>query len=502
MSKTYAGANIRALRRDQGLTQAAFAASLGISASYLNQVEKDVRPLSARVLTAITECYGVDFTDLGDDADTRLVAALQEALVDSDLEASVPTSEVIELARTQPGVARAVVEMYQKHLNTRQLLQIVTESRNALPSFMTSTAAPAPARTPSGAPTPTAAAFPASDATTLGSMSLPHEEVRDYFYRRQNYIGALDVAAEDLNTRIRMNRGDVRTMIARRIESVHDVRIVRRVDLPDGIWHQYHSDERRLELSAQLNRGQQAFRIAAELAFLEHGELLDQLVSDGTFSSAEARALAYRGLANYFAAAVMMPYGRFLESAEDFRYDVERLSAFYSAGYEAVCHRLSTLQRPGAAGVPFSFVRVDRAGNMSKRQSASGFHFAAAGGTCPLWNVYESFDSPGQIRRQVAQMPDGKLYLWVSRTVSTKPVRFGQARKIFSVGLGCEARHAHRTVYSQGLDLSDVTAATPIGVGCRLCERPNCPQRAFPPINATINIDPHRSALSPYLLSE
>lgn len=492
MSKTYAGANIRALRREQGLTQAAFAESLGISASYLNQVEKDVRPLSTRVLTAITEKYGVDFTELGDDADTRLVAALREALVDSDLEAGVPTADVVELARTQPGVASAVVEMYQKHLNTRQLLQIVTESRNALPSFTTTPSAPAQ----------TSPLAESAQSTTLGSMSLPHEEVRDYFYRRQNYIGALDVAAEDLNTRIRMNRGDVRTMIGRRIETVHDVRVVRRVDLPDGIWHQYHKDDRRLELSAQLNRGQQAFRIATELAFLEHQDLLDQLVSEGNFTSAEARALAYRGLANYFAAAVMMPYGRFLESAEDFRYDIERLSAFYSAGYEAVCHRLSTLQRAGASGVPFSFVRVDRAGNMSKRQSASGFHFATAGGTCPLWNVYESFASPGQITRQLAQMPDGKLYLWVSRTVSTKAVRFGQARKTFSVGLGCEAQHARRTVYSQGLDLSDAAAATPIGVGCRLCERPNCPQRAFPPINAQINVDPHRSSLSPYLLDE
>lgn len=487
MSKSFAGASVRALRQEKGLTQAAFAESIGISASYLNQVEKDVRPLSTRVLTAITQTYGVDFADIGTDEDTRLVAALREALLESDLGDEVSTAEIVEASRAHPALARAVVQMHQQHLNTRQLLSIVTESRNALSPAMTTGASASPAHAPS---------------PSLSGMSLPHEEVRDYFYRRQNYIGALDVAAEDLTTRISMNRGDVRTVIGRRIERMHDVRIVRRVDLPDGIWHRYSAADRRLEMSAQLNRGQQAFRIAGELAFLEHRALLDQLVAEGNFTSEAARSLAYRGLANYFAAAVIMPYGRFLESAEDFRYDVERLAAFYSAGYETVCHRLSTLQRPGASGVPFSFVRVDRAGNMSKRQSASGFHFASAGGTCPLWNVYESFASPGQITRQLAQMPDGTMYLWVARTVSTKAVRFGQAKKTFAVGLGCEARHAHRTVYSQGLDLTDVEAATPIGVGCRLCERPNCPQRAFPPINAELRIDEHRSSLSPYLLHE
>src|SRR5699024_11820548 len=132
----------------------------------------------------------------------------------------------------------------------------------------------------------------------------------------------------------------------------------------------------------------QAFRVASELAFLEHRDLLDSLVEEGSFGSPAAVALALRGLASYFAAAVLMPYQRFLDTAEDFRYDVERLMTFHATGYETVCHRLSTLQRPGAAGVPFSFVRVDRAGNMSKRQSASGVHFTTSGGTCRLWNIY------------------------------------------------------------------------------------------------------------------
>ena len=170
----------------------------------------------------------------------------------------------------------------------------------------------------------------------------------------------------------------------------------------------------------------------------------------------------------------------------------------YGVGYETVCHRLSTLQRPSLRGIPFTFVRVDRAGNMSKRQSASGLHLSNSGGTCPLWNVYETFSYPGKIMRQMAQMPDGRTYLWIARTVNHHRSQWGQPGKMFAIGLGCELRHASRTVYSDGLDLSDPRAATPIGSGCRMCPRDNCPQRAFPPIHRPLTVDAHSSTISPY----
>ena len=197
------------------------------------------------------------------------------------------------------------------------------------------------------------------------------------------------------------------------------------------------------------------FKFAAELAYLECGDLLDKLVDEGNFTSDASRSLARLGLANYFAAATVLPYGQFHDVAEEFRYDIERLSAFFSQSYETICHRLSTLQRPKQRGVPFSFVRVDRAGNMSKRQSATGFHFSSSGGTCPLWNVYESFAYPGKIMTQIAQMPDGRSYLWVARTVERRAARYGQPGKTFAIGLGCELRHAGRGVYADALDLDD-----------------------------------------------
>jgi len=204
------------------------------------------------------------------------------------------------------------------------------------------------------------------------------------------------------------------------------------------------------------------------------------------------------GLANYFAGALILPYGDFLAAAEAQAYDIERLGRQFGVGFETICHRLSTLQRADARGVPFFFVRVDRAGNISKRQSATDFHFSRVGGSCPLWNVYEAFAQPGKVLTQVAQMPDGRSYLWVARTVGRPSAGYGAPGKTFAIGLGCDLRHAHRLIYSRGLDLADPATATPIGAGCKVCERPDCLQRAFPAIGKAILVDENSSTAMPY----
>ncbi len=300
-----------------------------------------------------------------------------------------------------------------------------------------------------------------------------------------------------------MHRAELTRELSDRLTRVHGVRIVRRTDLGDPVLHRFDTATRTLEIGGHLASGQYVFKLAAELGYLEFGDLIDKLVDEGKFTSEESRTLAKLGLANYVAAATVLPYRQFHDVAENFRYDVERLSAFYAVSYETIAHRLSTLQRPSMRGVPLSFVRVDRAGNMSKRQSATGFHFSSSGGTCPLWNVYETFANPGKILVQIAQMPDGRDYMWVARTVERRPSRYGQPGKTFAIGLGCELRHAHRLVYSEGLDLSggpNATTATPIGAGCRVCERDNCPQRAFPALGKALDLDEHRSTVSPYLV--
>lgn len=466
MSKTFVGSRIRQLRNERGFSQAALAQMLEISPSYLNQIEHDVRPLTVAVLLRITEVFGVDATFFASQDDTRLIAELREVTLDQDIGVDIDQAEIADVVNTHPNVARAIVNLHRRYRLTAAQLAAATEDR-----------------------------FNEGG----GSITMPHEEVRDFFYERQNYLHELDVAAEDLTVRMRLHRGEIAGDIARRLSQLHGVRIVKRIDMGETVLHRYDPETKTLEMSAHLSSGQQVFKMAAELAHLECADLIESLVEEGNFTSEEARTLARLGLANYFAAAAVLPYSQFHEVAEDFKYDIERLSAFYSISYETICHRLSTLQRPSMRGVPFSFVRVDRAGNMSKRQSATGFHFSSTGGTCPLWNVYETFANPGKILVQIAQMPDGRNYLWVARTVERRAQRYGQPGKTFAIGLGCELRHAHRLVYSEGLDLSG-NVSTPIGAGCRVCERDNCPQRAFPALGRSLDIDEHRSTVSPYLV--
>jgi predicted transcriptional regulator/transcriptional regulator with XRE-family HTH domain len=471
VAKTFVGSRVRQLRQERGFSQAALAQMLEISPSYLNQIEHDVRPLTVAVLLRITEVFGVDATFFSSQDDTRLVAELREVTLDRDVDADVDLTEIADFVAAHPNLARAMVNLHRRYRLTTTQLAAATEDRFS----------------------------DGASGSGTGAITMPHEEVRDYFYERQNYLHELDTAAEDLTIRMGLHRAELTRQLSDRLSMVHGVRVVRRTDMGESVLHRYDPETKTLEISNSLSSGQRVFKMAAELAYLEFGDLIEKLVDEGRFTSDESTKLARMGLANYFAAAVVLPYGQFHNVAENFRYDVERLSAFYSVSYETIAHRLSTLQRPSMRGVPLSFVRVDRAGNMSKRQSATGFHFSSHGGTCPLWNVYETFANPGKILVQIAQMPDGRNYLWVARTVERRAQRYGQPGKTFAIGLGCELRHAHRLVYSEGLDLSG-NVSTPIGAGCRVCERDNCPQRAFPALGRSLDIDEHRSTVSPYLV--
>lgn len=216
----------------------------------------------------------------------------------------------------------------------------------------------------------------------------------------------------------------------------------------------------------------------------------------------DAQALLRIGLANYFAGALILPYRDFLQAAEKTGYDIDLIAARFDVGFETICHRLSTLQRPDARGVPLFFIRVDRAGNISKRQSATDFHFSRIGGSRPLWNIYEAFARPGEILRQIAQMPDGRAYLWIARMVSHGRIGFGAPVKSFAVALGCDLAHAERLVYARGLNLKNPAQVTPIGPGCKLCERPACPQRAFPMVGRPLAVNAAEARFAPYSSGE
>ncbi|EGP08158.1 transcriptional regulator, XRE family [Bradyrhizobiaceae bacterium SG-6C] len=473
MKKTFMGVRLKRLREERQLTQAALAAKLGISLSYLNQLENNQRPLTLPVLLALNATFGVDVQTFSDDDEARLISDLREALADPAIGEPIATADLRELALNMPAVGRALVALHRQYRQAAEqgaaLAARLGEDRQAASAILPST---------------------------------PFEEVRDFFYANNNHIPELDEAAEAIVMRMKFPIGRMAPALATYLEERHRVKIVLDAfdDIPAGTQRTFDVGTRVMHLSRRLRPGQQAFQFATQIAFLEFDNELRSIVKRSRFTSDEARGLARIGLANYFAGALVLPYTAFLKEAEKCRYDIELLGDRFGVGFETVCHRLSTLQRPNARGVPFFFIRVDRAGNISKRQSATDFHFSRVGGTCPLWNVYEAFASPGRVLTQFARMPDERTYLWIARTVSHGQGGFGAPMKTFAVALGCDVRHADRVVYARGLSI-DSAVTTPIGMGCKVCERPDCSQRAFPPIGRSLHVDESRTHFAPYATS-
>ncbi|HEY6876522.1 MAG TPA: short-chain fatty acyl-CoA regulator family protein [Polyangiales bacterium] len=468
MTKAFLGPRLKRLREEHGMTQSAVARALAVSASYYSQLESNQRPLTPALIARIAQSFQIEAQFFSEEDEARLLTDVREALESFAPDELPRPAELRELVSNTPQVARALVALHRRH-------RTAVERADALASRIGERGAP----------------------SESGLPRLPYEEVRDLFYQRHNYVAELDLCAEQIAEQLGLKPGEMSALITQRL-AAHGVTIHVAEAGRSAPQRRYDRERKQLWLAPHLQAGQRAFQLATQLGLIEARERIDELVSESALATDEARRLARIGLAHYFAGALLMPYRLFLARAEALHYDIDELRREFSVGYETTCHRLSTLQRPEAPGVPFFFIRVDRAGNVSKRQSATDFHFSRVGGTCPLWNVYEAFSQPSRILRQVAQMPDGRCYLWIARAVSHSQGGFGVPSKTHSIGLGCDLRHASRLIYARGLDLKDPAAATPIGMGCKVCERPRCPQRAFPAIGRTLDADEHVSRYEPY----
>ncbi|KAA0594105.1 putative transcriptional regulator/DNA-binding XRE family transcriptional regulator [Azospirillum lipoferum] len=473
--KLFLGYKLRRLREQRGLTQASLAKTLELSPSYLNQLENNQRPLTLPVLMRIAATFELELSAFLEDEDSRLVSDLREALADP-LFAGAPltAAELRSVVGSSPELARRVLSLHQAYQKLHERVQSLTDSLSNSEQQGDSFAGP----------------------------QFPYEEVRDYFHYCNNYIGPLDEAAERLWDAEKIHSGSLLNELAAYLKRRHDVRVKIVADeAGDTAMRSYDATTGTLRLSALLTSSSRAFHMANQIALLEFGDQIDELVDQAKFSSEDARSICRVGLANYFAGALVLPYRAFAAQARALRHDVEQLQSRFSASFEQVCHRLSTLQRPGARGLPFYFVRVDMAGNITKRHSATRFHFARFGGACPLWNVHEAFAQPGKILVQFAQMPDRTAYISIARTVTKRGGAYLKPSRQFAVGLGCEASHAPELVYAAGIDITDLKAAVPIGVNCRLCERTDCQQRAFPPIGSELRVNEHHRSFVPYLFN-
>lgn len=464
-NKLFSGMTIRRMRAEVRMTQAELAAKLDISASYLNQIEQNQRPLSANVLIALARVFRVDVAAFSEDAQDRLLFDLRDALSDPAFGGvETPAAEVKSVAQSAPSVARALIRLQGAHRATLDRYMALDQS--------------------------------------AGDQNLPYDEVRDYFHTIGNYVDELDTMAEAMSEALPIAGGETHERLRARLVQRHGVQVgydrgldlrkpIRRFDRAAGV----------VTVDAFADRPTQTFALAHQLALLEAGTQIDRIAKGAGFRSPDALAVARVALANHFAGALVLPYGRFLAAAGALRHDIVALAATFGASLEQVCHRLSTMQRPGMEGVPFYFLRVDRAGNITKRHSATRFQFARYGGACPLWNVHEAFETPDRTLVQVAEMPDGLRYLSLAVAITKRGATANAPARRYALGLGCELAYADRVVHADGIDLKRPQNVARIGTSCRMCDRPDCAQRAFPTVGSRLTIDPDLRRDVPYDLA-
>lgn len=460
--KLYLGRRLRHLRRELGLNQSAMAAEIGVSPSYLNHLERNQRPVTAQVLLKLAEVYDVDLKSFAAEGGEGTGAAqLGEIFADPMFAGlAVPRYELVEVADNAPGVADAVSRLYAALVELRRRPATGEEDQ-------------------------------------AGAPLSPQDWVRDHIQASRNHFAYLEEAAETQAGAL----GDplsIAEPMRRRLKEAFGIetRIVP-PELLDGTSQHYDLHRKRLLLSALLRPESRTFALAYQLALAEFRPLLERMVEAAAPPDAPTRKLLHMSLANYAAGAVMMPYAPFLAAAEQYRYDVDRLCALFGASVEQVAHRLTTLNRNGAKGVPFFMLRVDAAGNISKRFASEAFPFSRYGGTCPRWNLHSAFQTPGRVVTQIVETPDGQRFFTLSRT-ALRPVRLDpQEDSPLAIGLGCDLRHAPRLGYADGLDLAN-PQVTPIGPACAICPRIRCPQRAAPPAGRTLTVELDRKTISPF----
>jgi XRE family transcriptional regulator, fatty acid utilization regulator len=460
--KLFLGARLKRLRRERGLNQNAMAADLGISPSYLNHLERNQRPVTAGILLRLAEAFDVDIkafaAEGGESAGPDQLAEIFSDPMLTGL--GVTRIELVELADNAPAIADGIARLYTA---VRELQRQPVDEAGSDPRVLIT----------------------------------PETWVRDYIQAQRNHFPELEEGAETLGGAL----GDplsVAEALRRRLKEAWgvDSRVVEPEMLEDASQH-YDPQRRAFMLSSLLRPENRTFGLAYQLALLEFAPLIDRLVENARPPDAGSRHLLHMSFANYAAGAIMMPYGRFLRAAEEHRYALDRLCGQFGANIEQIAHRITTLGRSGARGVPFFMLRVDPAGNISKRYAGESFPFSHFGGTCPRWHLHAAFQTPGQTIRQLIETPDGQRYFTISRTIE-RPIRPDlRDDALLAIGLGCDVRYAPRIAYADGLDLVN-TPATPVGPACAICPRIGCAYRATAPAGRMLAVEENRKTISPY----
>jgi XRE family transcriptional regulator, fatty acid utilization regulator len=467
---TKIGPKIKAFRRQLGLQANKLSEELGISPSYLNLIESGKRKIDGDLLLKVCDKLKIQLSDLTSKTDINLENTIAEILDDKlfeDLDILGP--EVKDLVGTNPKIGRALVRLgdilkKKDHelINKIEKLsgKIVDNRKN----------------------------------------SFPGEVISDFLQENKNYFPKLESFANKIFEIIQKNNRTRYIALCEYLKTEYSITVKDIIPEEGKPFSKiFNKNKKELLLSDYNSLETKKLHAAAQIAQEGALEIINEYLSKFSFPSDESKRLTQVALLNYTGAAILMPYKLFHAECKKLKYDLELLQNTFATSFEQVAHRVTCLQDPKLPGIPFHMLRVDMAGNISKRFSLSGIEIPRYGGACPRWNVYSAFTRPGVIQAAVSKMTNGEKYVCIARTVEKGIGRFGRTKSILSIGLGCDAKYAKDFIYTENINVSDKTSEIPIGVSCRTCDRLDCPQRAFPPLHKKFDVDINSRGVSVYV---
>ena len=468
---------IRKSRRVLNLSQAELSKKLDISPSYLNLIESGKRPITVPLLIKLGNILGISLKDLTPEENQHLLSDVMDTLSNEMFnDVDITNIEVSDFVSNNPNLARALLILSDNHRNLSEDIQNRLEKIDV-----------------------------DSISKKNNSTRLPAEIVSDFLQGHSNYFMEL----ENIAIKIRETKnikfdhyliGGIERKLRDLLIQDYQIKIkIESQGVDNNFVRSFNKKTKTLILSDMLGYTGRKFQYAYQIASLEGEEMIEEIIGKNKIYSEGVKNLLKISLFNYLAASIIMPYEEFINTARQYRYDVEILMHHFATSFEQVTHRLTTLQAPKNEGVPFHMLKVDVAGNVSKRFSLSGIHIPRHGGACPRWNVYTAFLNPGRIQTQISRMPEGKVYFCIARAYEKGVEKHGMPKSFVSIGLGCDIKYASELTYAEGMDLNNKNLETPIGVSCRICPRMNCQQRAFPPIDRELNLNVNYKGISPYI---
>ena len=467
------GGSVRKLRRQRNLSQQKLSEILGISVSYLNLIENNRRNLTGKLLLNIAKEFNIQLSDIEGENDTVLLSDLMEVLSDNIFESNyLKNHDVQDLVSSQPEIARAIIRLYDVYKTGLSNLRSISDSEGD------------------------------NMINLEGDINnISAEIISDFIQKNSNYFPSLENLATNIIKNLeKFNNINLYVCLTEYLLSIHDIRVA---NIPPEIKHEtiryYDPVAKTLVISDRLPQASRTFLIAQQMGLLFADDEINKILDNNNIEDSEVRKLGRLALSNYFAGALIMPYEIFLEQAEFTRYDIEVLENRFQVSFEQVCHRLTTLQRPGSRAIPFHMMRVDIAGNISKRFSASGIAISRYSGACPRLNIYSAFTTPDRIKVQISVMPNGEKYFCIARAFQKRSGGFDSPESFYSIGLGCKIDDAKQMIYAEKLILDSSENIIPVGVSCRTCPRTDCRQRAFPPSNRELIYNENVKGLSAYV---